>query len=237
MLRKRSYKEVSVGRAASAERWAHRVLLDGEPVKTPAGAVLALPSEALARAIAEEWRVQDTDIRPQTMVLTRLANTAIDRVAPNLANAREQILSIASSDVLCYRAEAPADLVRRQQLAWDPLLERVHERLGASLQTGTGVGFLEQDEGAVQALRADLEQHDAFYLAALYAAAASCGSLVIALAISESTLDPDAAFSVANLDKIYQAERWGWDEQEKTKMAAERGELNHISRFLELLKQ
>jgi chaperone required for assembly of F1-ATPase len=230
--RDRFYKDVSVDTGAGL----HRVLLDTKPIKTPRGSVLALPSAALADAIADEWRAQETTIQPQTMLLTKLANTAIDRVAPDAASARQQLLSIAGSDVVCYRAETPSELVRRQALAWDPLLAWTRERFGASLQATKGLRFVEQDEAALAAFDTALSGQDAFSLAALYAAAALCGSLVIALALFERKLDSEEAFAAANLDKIFQAERWGWDPQESTKATAERAELNQISRFLELLR-
>lgn len=230
--RNRFYKEVSIDEADGL----HRVLLDGKPVKTPGGAVLALPSAALAEAIADEWRAQDTTIQPQTMLLTKLANTAIDRVAANPAHAREQLLSIVKSDVVCYRATSPSELVRRQQLEWDPLLAWTGERFRASLRAGNSLTFIEQDKAAEDALAAVLSRIDGFSLAALYAASSLCGSLVIALALAERKLDSDAAFTAANLDKIYQAERWGWDPQETAKATVERAELNQISRFLELLR-
>ena len=230
--RSRFYKEVSVDIADGF----HRVLLDGKPVKTPGGAVLALPSLALAQAIADEWRAQDTTIQPQTMLLTKLANTAIDRVAQNPAYAREQLLSIAKSDMVCYRAASPSELVRRQELEWDPLVAWTSERFGASLCARNSLTFIEQDQAALDALAAALSKLDAFSLAALYAASSLCGSLVIALALLERKLDSEAAFAAANLDNIYQAERWGWDSQETAKATVERAELNQISRFLELLR-
>jgi chaperone required for assembly of F1-ATPase len=230
--RNRFYKEVSVDEADGL----HRVLLDGKPVKTPGGAVLALPSAALAEAIAEEWRAQGATIQPQTMLLTKLANTAIDRVAPNPAHAREQLLSIAKSDVVCYRATSPSELVRRQELQWDQILAWTREHFGASLCAGNSLTFIEQDQAAMDALAAALSKLDAFSLAALYAAASLCGSLVIALALAERKLDAEQAFAAANLDKTYQAERWGWDPQETAKATVERAELNQISRFLELLR-
>ena len=93
------------------------------------------------------------------------------------------------------------------------------ERFGASLRAANALAFIEQDQAALGALDAVLSKRDAFSLAALYAAAALCGSLVIALALSERRLDPEEAFATANLDKIYQAERWGWDPQESAKAA------------------
>lgn len=233
MAPNRFYKEVSVGSVGGL----HRILLDGKPVKTPSGAILALPFSALAHAIAEEWRAQEATIKPQSMLLTKLANTAIDRVAPNPASVREQILAFAKSDVVCYRAESPADLLQRQAFTWDPLLAWAHQRFGVSLRTASGLSFIEQDEASIRALADALEGHDAFVLAGLYSAAALLGSLVIALALFESKLSPENAFAAANLEKIYQAERWGWDPQEIAKADAERAELNQISRFLDLLRK
>src|SRR5690349_5229852 len=93
MAANRFYKDVSV----DATGGTFRVSLDGKPVKTPGGAVLALPSEALAESVADEWRAQEATIKPQTMLLTKLANTAIDRVASNPASVREQLLAFAKS--------------------------------------------------------------------------------------------------------------------------------------------
>ncbi len=232
--RKRFYKEVSVDAADGASL--RRVLLDGKAIKTPGGAVLALPSDGLAQAIAGEWRAQDPLIRPETMMLTKLANTAIDRVAPNPANAREQLIVIARSDAVCYRVTSPSDLERRQMDAWDPLLAWMRARFAVSLVSTSGWAFVEQEPSAFAVLDSALSERDAFFLAALYAAAALCGSLVIALALSERKLNADDAFAAANLDTIYQAERWGWDEQASAKAASERAELNQISRFFELLR-
>jgi chaperone required for assembly of F1-ATPase len=233
MAPNRFYKEVSVGDVGGL----HSILLDGKPVKTPSGTILALPSSALAHAIAEEWRAQETAMKPQSMLLTKLANTAMDRVAPNPASVREQLLAFAKSDVVAYRAESPADLVERQAFTWDPLLAWARQRFGVSLRTASGLSFIEQDEAAIRALADALEGHDAFVLAGLYSAAALLGSLVISLALFERMLSPESAFAAANLEKIYQAERWGWDPQEIGKADAERAELNQISRFLDLLRK
>ena len=234
MTRNRFYKEVSVEGIDGGPL--RRVLLDGKAVKTPAGAFLVLPSDGLAQAIAEEWRAQGTLIGPETMVLTKLANTAIDRVVPNLSAAREQILAIAKSDVVCYRADFPSDLVHRQDLVWNPLMTWIRERFSVSLRSTSGLSFVEQEVSTIRALDLALSDRDAFFLAALYAAAALCGSIVIALALAERKLTADDAVAAANLDRFYQAERWGWDEQASAKVASERKELNQISRFLELLR-
>src|SRR3546814_4986940 len=65
------------------------VLLDGRPLRTPAKALLILPTEPLAAAIAAEWQGQGEEVDPQAMPLNALACTAIDIVAP----ARAQIVA------------------------------------------------------------------------------------------------------------------------------------------------
>ena len=62
----------------------YTVLLDGRLVKTPAKTLLALPTKALAEAVAAEWRAQVETVRPETMPYTRRANAALDKVTRQL---------------------------------------------------------------------------------------------------------------------------------------------------------
>src|SRR5215831_12361940 len=110
MTRERWYREVSIDRITEAGKDGYRILLDGTPLRSPAGTPVVLPNAKLADAIAAEWRAQEAKINPATMVLTKLVNTAIDRVAPNRLQAIEQISAYGNSDLLCYRADSPAEL-------------------------------------------------------------------------------------------------------------------------------
>jgi chaperone required for assembly of F1-ATPase len=231
--RKRFYQEVFV----AAQPNGFSVLLDGKPILTPARAELTLPTKALAEAIAEEWRAQVDTIRPETMVLTKLANTGIDRAGPNRAGFVEQILAFARSDLVCYRAEAPAELISRQTEIWDPLLDWVRQRYGASLRSAMGIGFVEQPPEALDALAGGIAEYDVFALAALQAAAALLGSAVVALTLAGNRLQPEEAFAAAQLDEIYQAEKWGADHEAEMRSRAKFEELFQIARFLRLLQQ
>jgi chaperone required for assembly of F1-ATPase len=226
---KRFYKLVAVGEYFS-------VLLDGKPILTPARAPLALPTGALAQAIAEEWRAQTQTIDPETMPLTKLANTVIDGVARNRAAVIEQTCAIGRSDHLCYRAEEPAVLMARQAALWDPLLDWAWARYGARLKTGQGIGFVEQPVDALAALDAAVASFDDFALAALHSAAALSGSLVLALALAEGRLDATQAFEASQLDERFQAERWGRDGEAERRRGHLLAELHAAERFLRLLK-
>jgi chaperone required for assembly of F1-ATPase len=188
----------------------------------------------LARAVAEEWQAQGEKFNPEFLHLTKLANTAIDRVSANRAAWMEKILAFAKSDSVCYRATAPAGLVARQAVQWDPLLEWARARYGAQLQTAEGIGFVEQPPEAIERLARALGDHDDFALAALNAATALTGSAIISLALAEGRLDADAALAAAELDGIYQAETWGEDEQALIHSRSKAVELTKIARFLRL---
>ena len=232
MRRARFYRDVLVEKTDEA----YRVLLDGKPIRTPAGAAFDLPSEALAQAIAEEWQAQGENIRPESLPLTRLANTAIDGAAKRDAFI-EQILAFARSDLLCYRATAPQDLVARQAAQWDPLLEWARQRYDAHLRTVAGIGFVEQPPEAIAGLARTLAARDGFALAALAAAATLTGSAIIALGLSEGRCDADEAFAAAQLDELYQAEKWGEDQEALIRSRSKAAELTHIARFFRLSRR
>lgn len=233
MRRARFYRDVVVEKAGET----YRVLLDGKPIRTPAGAAFLLPSESLAQAVAEEWRAQGEKLRPESMPLTKLANTAIDRVAANPAAWIEQILALAKSDSVCYRAASPQDLVARQSAQWDKLLEWAQARFGAQFRIATGIGFVEQPPEAVAALGRALAGTDDFALAAIHAAATLARSAIIALGLSDGRLNADEAFAAADLDEIYQSEKWGEDPEALIRSRSKATELTNIARFFRLCRK
>lgn len=200
---KRFYKEVAVADGA--------ILLDGKPVKTPARAALMLPTPALAQAVAAEWRAQGDEIDPRTMRLTGLGNAAIDRVAPDLVAFLRPLAAYAESDLLCYRADAPPELVARQAEAWDPLLDWARRRFDVHFTVTNGIIHAPQPDATVSRLGEALGAYDAFHLAGLAPIITIGGSLVTALALAENEVDPDSAFDLTHLDELWQARRWGED--------------------------
>lgn len=231
---KRFYRTADV---APAEQGGFRVLLDGRPALTPAGAALIVPSPALAVAIAGEWNAQESAIAFPDMPLTRLAFTAIDRVSGDRSAILDQIVAYARSDVLSYRAAAPAELAERQKQTWDPLLAWAAAEVGVVLRTGEGVTHIAQPETSLAKLREAAEHADDFQLAALHAAVIACGSALIGLALLRGKLDAKAAFAVAHLDEIYQAEKWGEDPEAARAAGRKRAELEIIERSLRLMRE
>ncbi len=165
------------------------ILLDGRPVKTPAGNALALPSRALAEAVAAEWDAQQERIDPAAMPLTRLANSIIDGVARAPAPVAEEVAKYLGSDLVCYRADTPEGLVAKQAQHWDPILDWART-LGARFVLGEGVMFVAQPDHAIAAARAAIPS-DPWRLGAVSVITTLTGSALIALAVSQGRLTVD----------------------------------------------
>lgn len=208
----RFYKTATAAAAdggAGAQQFSVR--LDGKPIRTPGGRPLLLPASGLAEAIAAEWQAQGQRIDVAGMALTRMAATAVDRVAEGRNGVIDMLVSYAGADVLCYRAEEPADLAARQREHWQPLLDWAAHGLGARLVVTEGVIPVAQPDAALAALRRAVEALDTWQLTGLAVIAQACGSLVLALALAQGRIDPGRAFALSQLDESYQIERWGED--------------------------
>jgi len=229
---RRFYKEA----AALAVNGGWGIALDGKTVRTPAKNPLVLQSRALAEAIAAEWNAQGAKVKPDSMPLMQIASTAIDRVAPDRARIVAETAAYAGTDLVCYRAEGPSELIKRQAQTWDPLIDWLRERYDVALTTANGVIAVQQSEAGLAALGRVVEAQDDLRLTALSVATGAAGSLVIGLAVLEGKLTPAEAAAAAQLDELYQAERWGIDKEAETRRAAQAADLVYSRRFLDLLE-
>jgi chaperone required for assembly of F1-ATPase len=229
---KKFYKQVSVVAVEGA--WA--IELDGRAVKTPARAPLAVPGEALADAMAAEWRAQGDTISPATMPMTGFANATIDRVLPALGDFRGQVAAYAESDLFCYRADEPPELVALQAKQWDHLLgwaERVHD---VRFTVTSGIMPVDQPAATVARLRTAVESLDPWLLAGAAVLTQIGGSLVGALVHLAGEITAEQLFDAGSLDESWQAEQWGVDEQAAERLAKRRVDFLDAARFCELAR-
>lgn len=207
------------------------VELDARPVRTPRKSPLILPTLALAEAVAAEWQAQEGKVRPETMPVTRTANSAIDKVAPQHAAVAEMLAAYGASDLLCYRAEGPDGLVARQAAGWDPLLAWAADTLSAPLQVTTGIVPIGQPAESLAVLARLVHGLDPFRLAAFHDLVAISGSLILALAVSHKRLDATEAWALARIDEDWQISLWGEDEEAAEHAALKREAFLAADRF------
>lgn len=212
-LPKRFYTSVAT---ITVER-GHSIVLDGRPVRTPQRSQLIVPTEALAAVLADEWQSQGEHIDPATMPASRIVNSTIDAVVPNLSTVRADIVAFAGSDALCYRADEPADLAARQAEAWDPVLAWARDELGAAFKTQVGIVHVEQPTQTLEAIARSVDTLSAFEVAPLHVMTTLTGSAVLALAVAHGRLSAGEAWDAAHIDEDWQIAKWGedWEAKER----------------------
>lgn len=228
---KRFWNEVTV--EPEGPGWT--IKLDGKPVKTPARAPLVVPTEALAEAIAGEWRQTGETIEPRGMPLTGLANAAIDRVASDPATFAAGLGKYAEADLACYRAEGPRVLVERQESKWDALLGWARRRYDVDFATTAGVTHVAQPSATVERLSHAVAMLDPLRLAGLSPLVTVGGSLVAALAVLEGAVSVDEAWDAVTVDEQWQREQWGSDAEAEAALENRHRDFMAGARFLEVL--
>jgi len=191
----------------------YQILLDDREVRTPGRASLIVPTSELANAIAAEWEAQSDQIDPKSMPYTRMANSALDKVVPQQGEVAEIIAAYGDCDLLCYRAEAPKELVDRQAEHWDPLLDWAADVLGVRLAPVSGVVHRPQSAAEIAVLLDLVNSYDCFELAAFHDLVSLSGSLIIGFAAANQYCPADRLWEVSRIDEMWQIEQWGQDDE------------------------
>ena len=207
-LPKRFYEHAAVGPLDDG----FAVLLDGRVAKTPARKPLVVSRRDVAETLAAEWEAQTGDIDPATMPLTRLVNSAIDRVAGEMAAVRDDLVKHAGNDLLFYRAAGPQSLIDAEDRLWSPILKAAEKVLGVRFILAEGIAHVAQDERALAAIARTIAPYDPLPLAALHSMTTLTGSALIALAVAAGDLTAAAAWEAAHADEDWQMSHWGRDE-------------------------
>ena len=208
--------------------------LDGRGVKTPAKQAMRVPTHAMASAIATEWDAQVDVINPNTMPVTKTANAAIDKVTVQHGEVAEMLAAYGDSDLLCYRAEAPEELIERQNEQWNPMLDWAAEKLNARLHPRTGVIHAPQASAAVEALSIRTHALDAYELAAFHDLVSLSGSLVLGFAAALGARPADELWTISRLDELWQEEQWGKDDDATALALIKRDAFLHAKRMFDL---
>lgn len=210
------------------------ILLDERPLRTPGKQALILPTEALAQAIAAEWDAQTEVIDPNAMPLTRAANSAIEKVRPQFDAVAAMLAEYGGTDLLCYRAEHPEELIRMEAEGWDPLVDWAATALQAPLRITHGIIPVRQPDDSLERLRAEIDRLDSFGLMALHDLVTLPGSLVLGLAVLHERLSAEEAHHLARIDETFQISQWGRDEEAEATARNRLDAMRSAERFQQL---
>lgn len=204
---KRFYKLVS----SKKEGDGFVIELDGRPVKTPLKNTLVAPNEMLANALINEWSAQGDEIIPDSMPITQLLSTKIDKVESDRESLQKPLLNYLDTDLVCYFADHPPELRVSQEESWNPYLQWFETKFGCPLKTTTGLAAVKHDDAAHNAVREYVDKLSHDYFTILQMLVPLSGSIVLAMAFLEKQLNADDLFAAIRVEETFKADIYNED--------------------------
>lgn len=181
------------------------IQLDGKTVNTPLGQELIAPTKSLADAIILEWAGQEEKVKPETMPLTQILITALDKIRDRVT-ITESCMRYLDTDLVCYWTKEPEDLAKKQKEIWGRWVSWFNEHFEVPLFTTKKIDAIKQDEEAHKRVWNYIESLDDYYFTILHITTSLSGSLILALAFSEGDITPDEVFEASYLEELYRGE-------------------------------
>jgi chaperone required for assembly of F1-ATPase len=147
-----------------------------------------------------------------------------------------EVVRYAGSDLVCYLATHPAELVKRQEDAWLPMLALIEKNIGVKLVPVRGIQYQQQSDDAISAMAEWVAGLNPENFTVLQAVTGVTGSVVIAACLAMGWVQADSAYKAAVIDEAYQLEKWGADSLAEKRLANIKFEIESAARFLDLIK-
>jgi len=209
------------------------IMLDNRILKTPLKRELVLPNLNLAQEIVKEWDQDSKNINADLMIFYGLISTSLDKIIDNKNVYINDILDYIDTDLICYRAENPKELVELQKNKWDPIILLLEKYIGTKVQVFQGVLPKKQHTTVHYRLNNLINRFDIFEISALHRITNITGSIFLSLSVLKKDISKNEMFELSFLDELWQAENWGFDEETSQKRKEISIELNKCISFLD----
>jgi chaperone required for assembly of F1-ATPase len=199
-MMRRFYKLASIHRDAQG----YGVALDGKPVRTPGGRVLAAEQEELAEAALREWAAQDDHIRPDTMPVNQILITSLDE-ARDRTMREAALLGYLHTDLLFYRSDREPYAARQKEI-WGRWTDWFATRFAVPVATTTDLQAIEQDGRFGRAVGTYIENLSPLALTVFESVIEETSSLVLTIAFFERAATADDLYAGVFLEDMIKAE-------------------------------
>ena len=212
-----------------------QVMLDEKILKTPLKREFVLPNLKLAQEIVKEWDQDAKNINTDSMIFYSLMATSLDNVVDNKNSYVNDILNYIDTDLVCYRAENPKELVELQKEKWDPIILKIEKYINLKIQTFTGVIPSKQEKSVHIEIAKLINKLNIFEISVLHRITNILGSVFLSLCIFRNEISQNDAFYLSFLDELWQAENWGIEGNAANKRKEISFELNRTVLLLNYL--
>jgi chaperone required for assembly of F1-ATPase len=229
---KKFWETIEIKKKTSKEFY---ILLDDKKLKTPLKNELVLSNYLIAKEVLKEWDQSSDIINTDDLVFYGLLSTAIDRVREEKNSYINDIINFIDTDLICYRADNPIDLVSFQNKHWDPIILLIEKYINAKVSVFKGVMPSQQNSKVHHEIKNLVEKLSDVQISVLHRITNLIGSVFLALCILKKVLSNKQAFELSFLDELWQAENWGYEEDASVKRKKIRTELNRLILFIDCI--
>ena len=227
------WKTVKVKKKSSNS---YEILLDENVLKTPMKKKITIQNSKIAEEIYKEWNQDKNIVDTDAMIFYGIISTSIDKISNNRILYVNEILNFIDTDLICYRAEEPDDLVQWQSKNWDPILLKVEKYINNKIDVFKGIMPLKQNKGIKLKIIKFLTKFSDLEIIVLHRITNITGSVFLSLCILNNDLIKEKAFELSYLDELWQAENWGYEEEASNNREQINFELNRTIYFLDCLR-
>ena len=214
----------------------YEILLDENVLKTPMKKKLTIQNSKIAEEIYKEWNQDKNILDTDAMIFYGIISTSIDKISNNRILYVNEILNFIDTDLICYRAEEPNDLVQWQSKNWDPILLKVEKYINNKIDVFKGIMPLKQNKGIKFKITKFLTKFSDLEIIALHKITNITGSIFLSLCILNNDIIKENVFELSHLDELWQAENWGYEEEASNNREQINFELNRTIYFLDCLR-
>ena len=214
----------------------YEILLDENVLKTPMKKELTIQNTKIAEEIQKEWNQDKNILDTDAMIFYGIISTSIDKIINNRISYINDILSFIDTDLICYRAEEPNDLVQWQSKNWDPILLKIEKYINNKVDVFKGIMPSKQKKGIKLKIIKFLTKFSDLEIIVLHRITNITGSIFLSLCILNNDLIKEKAFELSYLDELWQAENWGYEEEASNIREQINFELNRTIYFLDCLR-
>ena len=143
----------------------------------------------------------------------------------------KRLMKYIETDALLFWGE-DKDLIACQEKKWKPLLEWAKQEFDTKFQISHDLEVKEENQKSGYRLKFFLEHLSDKELAAFYLAALNMRSVLMAAALVKGRITAKQAYEAAYLEELWQAEKWGVDEEAEKKRQERYQELKEVEDFL-----
>lgn len=156
---------------------------------------------------------------------------SVPEIAKDRTMVIEKLVKYSLTDMLLFWG-TNEELFKCQKEKWTPILTWAKENLETKFQITQTLDVPAQDSHSGERLKLFLESLTDKELTAFYYAALNMRSVLLAAALVKGRISAQEAFETSCLEELWQAEKWGTDNEASARRNELKKELEEIEAFL-----